>query len=124
MSFTINEVEIFPQEIIGSNNTPTHKFRIKINEKDYFGKLRFFIDEKPYKDIESNIPRFYDHYDFDYDTIYHGLVYNKSDLDKDISKLDGMLKIILKISSRPILLKAVREALCEYDKLKKATQEI
>ena len=124
MSFVINEVEIFQQEIIGSNNTPIHKFRVKINEKDYFGKLRFFVDEKPYKEIESNISKFYDHYDFDYDTIYHGLVYNKQDLDTDISKLDGMLKIILKNSSRPIILKAVREALCLYDKAKKATSEL
>lgn len=124
MSFVINKVEIFPQEIVGAYNTPIHKFRIRINEKDYFGKLRFFVDEKHYKEIESDIPRFYDHYDFDYDTIYHGLVYNKSDLDKDISKLDGMLKIILKLSSRPIILKAVREALCAYDKAKKATSEL
>ena len=120
MSFIINKVEILEKRIEGNRRTPVHVFKITINDRDLYGKIVFFVDEKPLKNAPAELPRVYNHWELDYDTVYCGLCLNKPDVDKNLSQLDGSLKMKFKSERRDIVTYAVREALWLYDKTKVA----
>lgn len=120
MSFIINNVEILEKRIEEPRRTPVYIFKITINEKDLFGKIRYFIDEKCLKNMPTELPRIYNHWELDYDVIYCGLCLNKSDVDKNISQLDGSLKMKFKPERTDLVTHYVREALWLNDKSKVA----
>lgn len=118
MSFIINSVEILEKRVEGSRQTPVYIFKIVINEKDLYGKIRFFVGEKSLKDMPQELPRIYNHWELDYDTVYCGLCLNKDDVNKNISQLDGSLKMKFKPERTDLVTHYVREALWLHDKSK------
>lgn len=119
---SIDDIKIYPEEIEGPNKTPVYPFSVMIDGEEWFGKLRFNRDPKRYEDF--NHYGIVNHYDLDYDTRYHGLVYSQKLLALDAARLDGKDKIRIKDQTIIVLINYLRTKLDDYIHSKKATREI